>query len=142
MNAANALNYHFIGTCSDSGASVSVVVAGNIQLPDIICSGTNWGVSSREGIFVNLDNGSNIAVVVTITDDHGNSARAETTFNKDTTLPAVGIDTPVLATDDNAANYSVAGSCSDGDGVVTVNVDETITPSPPHLRKWQVEHDG
>ena len=143
MNAANALNYHFIGTCSDSGASVSVVVAGNIQLPDVICSGTNWGVSSREGIFVNLDDGPNIAVVVTITDDHGNLARAETTFNKDTTPPAVGIDTPVLATDGNAANYSVAGSCSDGDGVVTVNVDETITPSPPTCEsgRWSTTVD-
>lgn len=117
INVANQSSYGGVaGTCSASGGQVSVAI-GSINAT-AACSGGNWSVSG-----VNVKALPDGAVKVTATQTIGGSPVSGTRMTtKDATAPSVSIITAPTIDGTNQTSYSASGTCTTGDGVVTVQI--------------------
>ena len=115
-------------TVTAGGATFEVVAAG-----DGTWSLDTGVVIPESGVFnPNTDGSVANEVVVTSTDAAGNST-ADITGNEliiDATAPVVTIDSADVVNAANESSYNVAGTCTDGDGAVTVAI---AGASPPSL---------
>jgi hypothetical protein len=117
INVANQSSYGGVaGTCSASGGQVSVAI-GSVNAT-AACSGGNWSVSG-----VNVKALPDGAVKVTATQTIGGSPVSGTRMTtKDATAPSVSIITAPTIDGTNQSSYSASGTCTTGDGVVTVQI--------------------
>lgn len=119
INDTTKANFPVSGTCSDPGSN-NVVISGDAART-VNCDNDNtW---SAELDFSSAGDGS-VSITVTHNDAAGNSHAPTLSLNKDTVPPEVGWIFPLAstcATDASGASFEVAGTCSNGDGDVTLN---------------------
>ncbi len=109
INNSNYSNYGLNGTCSENGMSVSVTADGSIQTAT--CSSGTWSLAFD---FTGSPQGA-VSVIATINDAAGNTNTANLSLNKNTTIPTLGITTPVANSYANISNVSafvISGNCS------------------------------
>ncbi len=115
---------------AEANSTIDVVINGVSY--STTASGTgSWSITVAAG---NALTDASYDVAVTSTDAAGNSS-SDTTSNElvvDTTAPTVTITSAPIANSSNASNYPVGGSCTNGDGDVTVSIAGS-TPSPQAL---------
>ncbi|MCU7829212.1 MAG: choice-of-anchor L domain-containing protein [Candidatus Thiodiazotropha sp. (ex Myrtea sp. 'scaly one' KF741663)] len=123
VTAANAATYPVSGTCSAGDGNVTVSIAGATPgSQDVACSGGGaWSATFNVSA---IGDGPNVIDVnANQTDAAGNTGNATLVeANKDATLPVVAITSAPSVTVANAATYPVSGTCSAGDGNVTVSI--------------------
>ena len=107
-------------TVAVGGATFEVIAEG-----DATWSLDTGTVAPESGVFSpNVDGSAANEVVVTSTDAAGNST-ADVTGNElviDATAPVVTVDAAGIANAANEDNYAASGTCTDGDGAVTVSI--------------------
>jgi len=110
--------------------STVTVVVGGATFEVVAESDATWSldtgtVTPESGVFnPNIDGSAANEVVVTSTDAAGNSA-ADVTGNElviDATAPVVTIAAAGIVNAANEDSYTASGTCSDGDGAVTVSI--------------------
>ncbi len=135
---ANEASYPVSGTCTIGDGDVTVGIAGATPATqDVTCTpaGTWAATFDVSGI---TDGTNVIDVDANQTDAAGNTGTATTVeANKDATAPIVATTSAPTATVANEASYPVSGTCTIGDGDVTVGIagatpatqDVTCTPA-------------
>ena len=122
-NAANQATYPVSGTCTAGDGSVTVSIAGATPASQAVaCSGGGtWSTSFN---VTAIGDGSNVVdVSASQTDSAGNLATAVLVeADKDATAPSVATTSAPTATQANQATYPVSGTCSAGDGDVSVSI--------------------
>ena len=144
-------SFSILGTCSGLRRSpteqtVTITIDGNVQLPHIpgmVCKSSEegegeweWGFQNTtivtDFIIANVSDNTNIPITLRMPDAWGNIAETTTIFNKDTIPPVVAIDTPLASiTEGNLNAYPVSGTCTAGEGVVTVKVRAASADTEP-----------
>lgn len=117
INSSNQAAYGGVaGTCSATGGAVTVAIGSTSST--VACSAGNWSVN---GVDVrSLPEG---AVLVKASQTiAGTVVSGSLNTVKDTTAPAVSITTAPTIDISNQNSYSPAGTCTSGDGLVTVSV--------------------
>ena len=133
INAANAASYPVSGTCSSQGGDVTVTVGG-ASATTIACSSGAWS--------------GNVAVPDTVADAdsvavHANFGTAPNDANhtvyalKDTAIPTLGI-TPPPITSLNQDSYNLEGTCTDGQGAVSLDIGGISASANCASDAWQV----
>ena len=143
------LSFSILGTCSGLRRSpteqtVTITIDGSVQLPHIpgmVCRSSEegeweWGFQNTtivtDFILANVSDNTNIPITLRMPDAWGNIAETTTNFNKNTTPTLVAIDTPLASiTESNLNAYPVSGTCTPGDGVVTVKVGAASPDTEP-----------
>lgn len=118
INDANKASFAVSGTCSDNGT-------GNVVISDaasatVDCASNTWSANLD---FASASDGS-VSITVTHTDDAGNTHAPTLSLNKDVESPEVNWTLPLsgaCATDASGASFEVSGSCTVGDGDVTLS---------------------
>ncbi|MBP7451948.1 MAG: hypothetical protein KA914_04030 [Ottowia sp.] len=123
ITSANQAAYTLSGTCSVNGQAV-VVTAGGAAVASVTCAAGAW---SATGLNVSALPEGVVVFVATHTDGSGNSASASTQTLKDTVAPVVVISTYPPANAANVSSYSTSGTCTAGDGAVTVSFNGGLT---------------
>ena len=126
INAANAGNYTVSGTCTTTDGNVSVSFNGGAPLTTPCTSGS-WTLSGTN--LSALPDGT-VTILATQTDAAGNSGQATRNTPKDTLPPTVTVTAPAPITAANQGSYSVSGTCSAGDGAVSVTIGTVSTVTP------------
>ena len=142
-------SFSILGTCSGLRRSpteqtVTITIDGSVPLPHIpgmVCRSSEegeweWGFQNTtivtDFILANVSDNTNIPITLRMPDAWGNIAETTTIFNKDTTPPVVAINTPLASiTEGNLNAYPVSGTCTPGDGVVTVKVRAASADTEP-----------
>lgn len=137
INAANASAYHASGTCTAGDAPVTVTI-GNVAAGSVPCtSGGTWSVSG-----VNLSGLGNsppaITVTATQTDAAGNLGQGTRDTTKDVTPPAVTVNALPGIDAGSQGSYPISGTCTTGDGDVTVTIGNVSTTVPCNNGTWTV----
>ncbi|WP_148293216.1 choice-of-anchor P family protein [Comamonas sp. B-9] len=117
INSGNQASYGGVsGACSAAGGAVTVAI-GSIS-NTAACTGGNWTLSAVD--VRSLPEGT---VVVKASQTVAGTVISGTLNTvKDTTAPAVSISTAPTIDTSNQNAYSPAGTCTSGDGAVTVSV--------------------
>jgi len=117
-----------ISGTAEAGSTITVVVAGATYTTTSDGTTGAWSVDTQtatptSGTFAPNLNGDN-PVTITSTDTAGNSTVdiSNNELTLDTTAPIVSTSSTPLATIANESNYTVGGTCSNGDGNVTVSI--------------------
>ena len=118
ISRSNVNAYPVGGTCTTGDGNVTVSV-GSVS-GSIACS--NAGTFTRNLNVSGLVDGASIAVSARQTDTASNLGSASTTTSKDTIAPVLTLTTPAVISLGNVAAYPVGGTCTTGDGNVTVSV--------------------
>lgn len=118
INNSNVTNYSVVGSCTENGMNVSVMVGSIPVTPP--CVGGAWTTG-------NMDVSALADGVVTITadqtDSFGNAAvQASVDVNKNTGVPLVAITNAVDIDSSNVTSYKVEGTCTENGRVVTVAI--------------------
>lgn len=117
INNGNQGSYSGVsGTCSATGGTVTVAI-GSVS-STVACSGGNWSLS---GVDVRSLPDGTVLVKASQT-VAGAVISGSLNTVKDTTAPAVSITTAPTIDVSNQDAYSPAGTCTSGDGAVTVSV--------------------
>ena len=115
ISAANQESYSIVGSCSENGRSVNINI-GSINV-NTSCSGLAF-FSGNLDVSALAD--GNIDIAADHTDQAGNTTNtASTTVTKLTAFPTVTLNTPSNIDSANVTSYSLSGSCSENDRVVT-----------------------
>lgn len=128
INFANKSLYGFSGTCSENGKEVTVVASDSTNpTAQTVSPGTaplcKLGVWSVSGFDLKSLIDGDIKIKASQTDAASNvGSSAELTVLKDGTKPEVVISSYPNVTTSNVSSYSVSGSCTAGDGSVSVRV--------------------
>ena len=136
LTATNDATPTLTGT-AEAFTTVTVVVGG-ATFEVVATSGGTWSLDTgnttpESGTFnPNIDGTALNEVAVTSTDAAGNSASDVTGSELfiDATPPVLAISTTAVVNAANVMSFSLAGTCSDGDGMVTVSI---AGASPPSL---------
>lgn len=124
VNQANVSGFSVSGSCSDNGQPVTVALGdGTNTVPaSPTCSGGQWAASG-----LNLSTLNDGTITVTASQANGNGTGTDSkNTQKDVTPPTVTVTAPPIDTGNEHA-YSPSGTCTAGDGDVTV----TIGSLPP-----------
>jgi Mg-chelatase subunit ChlD len=126
-NIANAASYTISGGCTTGDGDISISVTGAVPSgQNAGCVANSWSVAFDVSA---IADGSNVIAIAALqTDAAGNPDSANASASKDTVAPAVGINAPATANPLTELNYGIAGTCSNGDGNVTVAI-SGATPS-------------
>ena len=117
INSSNQASYGGVsGACSAAGGMVTVAI-GSIS-NTAACTGGNWSLSAVD--VRSLPEGT--VVVKASQTVAGTVISGSLNTVKDTTAPAVSISTAPTIDTSNQNSYSPAGTCTSGDGAVTVSV--------------------
>lgn len=122
VNQANQGNYSVSGTCSENGQPVTVTLtdvgaAHTVIPPAPTCTGGVWTIT---GINVSTLNDGTITVTASQTNGNGTGTGTRN-GTKDATPPVVTVDAPPIDST-NEHNYIPSGTCTAGDGDVTVTI--------------------
>ncbi|MDO7086691.1 choice-of-anchor L domain-containing protein, partial [Pseudocolwellia sp. AS88] len=127
-NDSNKAAYDAIGFC-ESGASVVTVdiVGATPATQDVNCNVGMWMATFDVSA---IADGSNVITVdASQTDNVGNSSSVQGIEDKDTVVPIVTISTLPNGTATNTNSYPVDGTCTNGDGNVSVTLPGAATPT-------------
>ena len=123
INAGNQGAYVLSGTCTagDGDIKVSIGTAPNAIVAIAACDGDGrWTIPATN---VSSLPAGTVAVQASQTDAAGNTGTVSIIVNKaDTTPPTVTIITPPPINAGNQGTYSVAGTCTAGDGDIKVSI--------------------
>ncbi|MEZ5608328.1 MAG: choice-of-anchor P family protein [Burkholderiaceae bacterium] len=124
VNQANVGGFSVSGSCSENGQAVTVALSdgANTVPASPTCSGGQWTAS---GLNLSALNDGTISVTASQTNGNGTGTDSKNT-QKDVTPPTVTVTAPPIDTG-NQHDYSPTGTCTAGDGDVTV----TIGSLPP-----------
>ncbi len=122
------------------------ILASNVHV-DASSTATTSGFScsqttaTRVDCTVSIDSSGDL--VVTATDKAGNvTSKTEASYVIDTTKPVVTIDTPLTINIDNQTSYPIAGTCTMGDGDVSVLLNGAVYTTPCVAGAWSVTFDA
>ncbi len=128
ITAANAPSFPVTGTCTEEGiGNVIIEDALNNVMASVDCTSGIWNANLD---FSGFAEGPH-TITASQTDGAGNSHAPARTYNKDTIIPEVAfvdIIDGVCVSSSNAGSFSIAGSCTDGDGPVTISSPQ-LSPS-------------
>ncbi|OFC70464.1 choice-of-anchor L domain-containing protein [Alteromonas confluentis] len=120
---SNQNNYPVTGTCEVGDGDVTVGISGaSPSSQDVSClSNGTWTANfDVSGV---ADGSNQVVTTASQTDFSGNQGNATpVSADKDTTDPVVTIDNLPTANVGNSASYPVTGTCTAGDGDVTVSL--------------------
>lgn len=120
INAGNAASYGVGGTCTAGDGDVTVTV-GTLSAVTAPCAADGtWSVSNLDAS--GMADGAGIVVTAVQTDAAGNTGTDTRTTVKDTTPPVVTVDAPANIDSSNEGSYTASGTCTAGDGNVTVTI--------------------
>ena len=123
VNAANAATYPVSGTCSIGDGNVAVMLPGASPASQSVVCNPDGTWTATFDVSAIADGVDNIVVNASQTDASGNTtSTANQTSDKDSTLPIIAINTLVDGNIVNSTSYPVNGTCTIGDGNVTVNI--------------------
>ncbi|MEE2671910.1 MAG: hypothetical protein VYA54_09375 [Bdellovibrionota bacterium] len=124
INSYNSGSYSFSGSCTNGDGAVSYTIHSPSGGADITGSTSCNGSFSVSGLDLSsLNNDSAISFDATQTDSYGNmGAASQKTALKDVVLPVVSINSVVTINNSNVSNYSISGTCTDGDGNTTYTI--------------------
>jgi len=119
INIANKTSFIVSGACITAAGTVSVSI-GSVN-------GTTACAANAFSTALDVHTLSDGAVTATIsqTDTAGNLGSTSVNFNKDTVAPVIAISTPITSTYITVANtssFSVNGTCTTGDGNVSISI--------------------
>ena len=125
INAANVGTYTLHGNCE--GTEDVIITIGALPAVTVSCSGNAWTLLAKD--MSALNDGQNIAVVITQDDAVGNRGTLNKTLDKDIAPPTVTLSSSLLVSSSNVNSYLMTGSCSeDRTGAVVITID-TDTPT-------------
>ena len=125
INAANVGTYTLQGNCE--GTEDVIITIGALPAVTVSCSGNAWTLLAKD--MSALNDGQNIAVVITQDDAVGNRGTLNKTLDKDIAPPTVTLSSSLLVSSSNVNSYLMTGSCSeDRTGAVVITID-TDTPT-------------
>ena len=120
-NATNQASYNVTGMCESAGTEVSVYIPGATpERQRVTCNAGMWTATTN--VTAIADGTDVIAVFVEQTDLSGNNSAVDDEANKDVVLPTVVINALTVGNNANQNSYPVNGTCTIGDGDVTVAV--------------------
>ncbi|MDA8793187.1 fibronectin type III domain-containing protein [Bacteriovoracaceae bacterium] len=127
ITAANETNYTLVGTCSENGNTVDIMV-GTLSF-STTCSSEAW-ISNGNDVSSLPDN-ANTLVTADISDNVNNDAiQATQTVDKTTSVPLVSILSSPDIDQSNQTAYTVSGGCSENGRIVDVNIGAiNVTPN-------------
>ena len=125
INNSNKGSYTVTGTCSNGDGNISYTISspagGTDVSSSVACSGTTWTTGSIS--LSGLNDHAAITFNATQTDSNGNTGSAtQKTAIKDTSLPVVAINAVSIINASNVGNYTVTGTCSNGDGNISYTI--------------------
>ncbi len=126
INAANVSNYAVSGTCTASDGNVTVSFNGGAPVTTPCTSGS-WTLT---GVNASALPDGTVTILATQTDAAGNTGQATRTTPKDTMPPTVTVTAPAQINAGNQSSYSVSGTCTAGDGAVSVTIGNVSTVTP------------
>ena len=121
------------GTCTTGDSNVSVTFNGGAATTTA-CTGGSWSLTTSVSA---LPDGT-VNIVATQSDAFGNSGQDTRATPKDTTPPTVTVTAPAVIDASNQGSYSVSGTCTSGDGQVSVNIGTFATVVPCTGGNWTV----
>ncbi|MBA6417410.1 choice-of-anchor L domain-containing protein [Colwellia sp. 6M3] len=123
VNAANVATYPVSGTCSIGDGNVAVMLPGASPASQSVVCNPDGTWTATFDVSAIADGADSIVVNASQTDGSGNTtSTANQTSDKDSTLPVIAINTLVDGNIVNRTSYPVNGTCTIGDGNVTVNI--------------------
>ena len=147
---ASKESYPLEGTCDSEDREITIAVSDSASRqaptpPGITCSAGVWSglvdISS-------LQDGQ-IAIAVSYTDPAGNIGDDSETVQQDTQKPVVTASSPNNIFPDTKSSYQVSGTCSEIEGLVTIEFHEDVRHSRkyseyhrPLCRQWGVDTHG
>ncbi|NND70330.1 MAG: hypothetical protein HKN43_02005, partial [Rhodothermales bacterium] len=122
-NDSNKATYPVGGTCTIGDGDVTVNITGATPgSRSVTCTASGTWTASFDVSAID-DGGNAIVIDASQTDVAGNTGNASTaTASKDSSAPIVVITSAPTANDTNESSYPVGGSCTIGDGDVTVSI--------------------
>ncbi|MBX2993190.1 MAG: SUMF1/EgtB/PvdO family nonheme iron enzyme [Bdellovibrionaceae bacterium] len=128
VNDANKAAFAVSGTCSDVGTN-NVVVSGSATATVNCVSGSpnTWSANLN---FTAASDGA-LSITVTHTDAAGNTHAPTLALNKDVVAPTTGWTLPLAAacaSNSSGTTFAVSGTCTNGDGNVTLSSAQLGTP--------------
>ncbi|WP_377615061.1 choice-of-anchor P family protein [Ottowia flava] len=134
INATNAGSYTTSGGCTTGDSNVNVSFNGGVATA-ASCTGGHWTLSGAN--LSTLPDGT-VNILATQSDAFTNTSSASRAVPKDTTPPVVTVMAPATIDASNQANYTVSGTCTTGDGQVSVNIGSFATVAPCAGGNWTV----
>ncbi|NQY99678.1 MAG: fibronectin type III domain-containing protein [Bdellovibrionales bacterium] len=135
ITAANQGSYSVVGTCSESGVSVSLNVGSLLVSP--VCSAGSFSTGTLE-LSGQADNPS-FLITAGHVDAAGNSAtQASVTVVKDTLSDTVAITSAPDIDNSNEFSYALSGTCSGNGSQVSVFVDSLSFNTNCNLGFWSL----
>ena len=128
INNANKASFAVSGTCSDVGTN-NVVVSGAASgtVNCVVGSPNTWSANLN---FTAASDGA-LSITVTHTDAAGNTHEPTLALNKDVVAPTTGWTLPLAlacASNSSGTSFAVSGTCTTGDGNVTLSSAQLLTP--------------
>ena len=119
INAAKVGTYTLGGSCE---GTVSVIITiGSLPAVTVPCSSDTFTLPSQD--MSALNDGQNIAVVITQDDAVGNRGTLNKTLDKDILAPTVTLSSSLLVSSSNVNPYPMAGTCSENrTGAVAITI--------------------
>ena len=119
INAANVGTYTLGGSCE---GTVSVIITiSSLPAVTVPCSSDTFTLPSQD--MNALDDGQNIAVVITQDDAVGNRGTLNKTLDKDILPPTLTLSSSLLVSSSNVNPYPMAGTCSENrTGAVAITI--------------------
>ena len=136
INLANADSYPVKGICSSSHTGDVTVTVGGTASATGTCSNGRWTVNVNVNIPSPIDDAPNVSISATFgtgTDQASDTARAL----KDTVRPTLDT-TPSPITSNNQESYSLSGSCTGGQGVVSLDIGGTSASANCESDAWEL----
>ncbi|ARD45756.1 choice-of-anchor L domain-containing protein [Colwellia sp. PAMC 21821] len=120
-NSSNQANYTVTGMCESAGTDVSVYIPGaSPERQRVTCNVGMWTATTN---VTAITDGTDVITVFVEQDDlSGNGSAVDDTANKDVVVPSVVINALTVGNNANQNSYPVNGTCTSGDGNVTVAV--------------------
>ncbi|MUH73642.1 choice-of-anchor L domain-containing protein [Psychrosphaera haliotis] len=120
---SNQASYTVTGMCESGASEVSVYIPNATpERQRVTCNVGMWSATTDVTAVAEGDDA--VEVYLEQTDTNGNLSTVNDTAKKDTVAPSVAIDALANGNDSNQASYNVTGTCTVGDGNLTVTVDD------------------
>ncbi len=136
ITSANQASYGVSGTCTESGSTVSVSIGSVTVVPSPVCNGGAW---SAAGADVSGLPAGPVTVTASQTDAAGNTGTGALTTTKNAAASAVSVTAAPPINASNQSSYGgVTGTCSAGNGTVTVAIGGLTTTTACNGGNWSV----
>ncbi len=135
-NKSNYKNFQISGTCSEVGRTVAITPStGTTLVNSPLTVSCGPGPAWTAQLDFTGSTGSNVGARVNHSDLAGNNALETTkSFVFDIVEPIVTVTSPSLVNNSNKSNYVLSGSCTNGEGSVSVTIDDTNAVTSPSIK--------